>query len=181
MNRRDLSSEFDPRIADWLESDPDNAPAAVLDTVLAAFPSIPQRHASRVPWRFSAMNRFAQLGTVAAIAIVLVGAVVLVLRPAGNVGSAPPSASTSAPASSAAGRSPVPQREQHRPGRPREGLHLDAVRLHGLLCSWLAGLPGDEVVDRRNREQLGYRLQRRAQRHRCPVLRGVATSRDGTI
>ena len=44
--------DFEPRVADWLEADPDHAPAPVLSTVLAAFPSIPQRRASRVPWRF---------------------------------------------------------------------------------------------------------------------------------
>jgi len=101
MTRRDLSPEFDLRIADWLEDDPDDAPEAVLDTVLAAFPSIPQRRASRVPWRFVTMNRFAQLGAAAAIAIVLVGGAVLVLRPGGNVGGPAPS-SSSAPSGSAA-------------------------------------------------------------------------------
>ena len=40
-----LDPAFDPRIADWLEADPDRAPREVLDTVLAALPSIPQRRA----------------------------------------------------------------------------------------------------------------------------------------
>jgi hypothetical protein len=41
---------FDQRIADWLEGDPLDAPSQVLDTVLAALPSIPRRRASRVSW-----------------------------------------------------------------------------------------------------------------------------------
>jgi transglutaminase-like putative cysteine protease len=39
-----LHPAFDPRISDWLEADPDRAPREVLDTVLAAMPSIPQQH-----------------------------------------------------------------------------------------------------------------------------------------
>ena len=61
---------FDQRIADWLEDDPTIAPREVLATVTAAFPSIPQRRALRMPWRFPAMNRIAiPLG--AALAVVL--------------------------------------------------------------------------------------------------------------
>jgi hypothetical protein len=51
-----LDPAFDPRIADWLEADPDRAPHEVLDTVLAAMPAIPQRHVYRVPWRFPRMS-----------------------------------------------------------------------------------------------------------------------------
>ena len=51
MNRS-TESDFDQRIADWLENDPGRAPAQAAETVLAAFPSIPQRRAIRVPWRF---------------------------------------------------------------------------------------------------------------------------------
>ena len=101
MTRTTPSPEFDPRIADWLESGPDDAPSPVLETVLAAFPSIPQRRVVRVPWRFLAMNRFAQLGMAAAIAIVLVGGMLLVLRPGGSVGTAP-SASPPTPSASIA-------------------------------------------------------------------------------
>ena len=62
MSRIPASPDFEPRIADWLEADPDLAPPEVLATVLAAFPSIPQRRASRVPRRFQTMNRFASSG-----------------------------------------------------------------------------------------------------------------------
>ena len=69
---------FDPRIADWLESDPDRAPRQVTETVLAAFPSIPQRRASRAPWRSPTMTRFAPLAAgVAAVAVLLVGGLLL--------------------------------------------------------------------------------------------------------
>lgn len=105
MNRRSPSPDFDPRIADWLETDPDNAPPAVLQTVLAAFPSIPQRRASRLPWRFTAMNRFAQLGAAAAIAAVLVAGAILILRPGGNVGTTTASLSPAASPSVSPGES----------------------------------------------------------------------------
>ena len=106
MNRLTPSPEFDPRISDWLESDPDDAPPEVLDTVLAAFPSIPQRRARRVPWRFSAMNRFAQLGVAAAIVVLVVGAAALLMKPGGNVGATPsrlPSTVAPSPSALAAG------------------------------------------------------------------------------
>jgi hypothetical protein len=102
MSRRSLSPEFDPRIADWLEDDPDHAPEAVLETVVAAFPSIPQRRASGVPWRTRSMTMSMTsrlLAGAAAVAVVLVGGLFL-LRPGGgsNVGaSASPSASGSTP------------------------------------------------------------------------------------
>ena len=69
MSRTYFDPDFEPRVADWLEADPDLAPAPVLSTVLAAFPSIPQRRVSRVPWRFQTMNRFALFGAAAAIVV----------------------------------------------------------------------------------------------------------------
>jgi hypothetical protein len=83
---------FDQRLADWLEDDPSHAPRQVLDTVLAAYPSIEQRRASRVPWRNPLMNRY--LLPLAAAVIVAVGAAYLLFRPASNIG--PPAASPSA-------------------------------------------------------------------------------------
>ncbi len=93
MSRPTPSLEFDPRIADWLEDDPDEAPGAVLETVQAAFPSIPQRRASRAPWRFRPMTQSTRLlAGAAAIAVALLGGVLL-LRPGGGTGPAaqPPS------------------------------------------------------------------------------------------
>jgi hypothetical protein len=65
---------FDQRIADWLEGDPLDAPGQVLDTVLAALPSIPRRRASRVPWGFNT-TRSSSRWPVAAAAVIAVLAV----------------------------------------------------------------------------------------------------------
>jgi dipeptidyl aminopeptidase/acylaminoacyl peptidase len=82
---------FDPRVADWLEADPSEAPREVLGTVLAAFPSITQRPAMRRPWRSPQMYRFA-FPVAAALAIVVAGALVLpqlLTPPAGNPSPSP--------------------------------------------------------------------------------------------
>jgi hypothetical protein len=99
MTRHDHTT-FDPRIADWLEDDPNNAPDQALDIVLAAFPSIKQRHASRLPRRFTmtTLSRLA-LGAAAIVVVVLAGAF-LVRPPASGVGGDGPTPSPStAPAS----------------------------------------------------------------------------------
>ena len=87
---------FDPRIADWLESDPADAPAQVLQTVLAAFPQVSQRRAWRAAWRFSPM--FVPI-RIAAAALIVVAAVAvgigLLGRPSNNVAAPHPSASGS--------------------------------------------------------------------------------------
>jgi hypothetical protein len=109
MSRPLPTPEFDQRIADWLEDDPDNAPEVVLATVLAAYPSIPQRHASRVPWRFRPMTQTTRLlAGAAAIAVIVLGGVLL-LRPGGNTGpAAPPPNSSPSPSPAATGPSPRP-------------------------------------------------------------------------
>lgn len=69
---------FDPRIADWFEADPDQAPDQVLETVLAALPSVQQRRAWRVPWRFPRMTmpfRVAAIVVLGALLIAGLGAV----------------------------------------------------------------------------------------------------------
>ena len=171
-----MSPEFDPRIADWLEDDPDDAPDAVLETVLAAFPSIPQRRASRVPWRFRPMTLTTRLlAGAAAIAVVLVGGVFASpTRRRHRLGRAvaerPPSARVElgrrlgrgSPAASA-------------PAALDGDLHLDALRLHVAYPSGWTTTPGDKVLDGRQHEHLGQRLQRRAQGNRYPVLRHVAS------
>ena len=50
MTRAFIDPDFEPGVAAWLEEDPNDAPPAVLNTVLAAFPSIPQRRASSRNW-----------------------------------------------------------------------------------------------------------------------------------
>ena len=69
---------FDPRIADWLEEDPNNAPDQAIEIVLAALPSIKQRHASRLPWRFTmpTLPKLA-IGAAAIVVVVLAGAFLL--------------------------------------------------------------------------------------------------------
>ena len=64
----DPDPDFDPRVADWFASDPDAAPAQVLEMVLASVPSIPQRRALRVPRRLAPMSRFAYLAAAVVIA-----------------------------------------------------------------------------------------------------------------
>jgi hypothetical protein len=78
---------FDQRLADWLEDDPNHAPSAVLDTVVAAFPSIEQRRRSRLPWRYPLMNR--SLIPLTAAVILVAGALFIALRPASQIGPAP--------------------------------------------------------------------------------------------
>jgi hypothetical protein len=103
MTRRLPSPDFDPRIADWLESGPDDAPDLVLETILAAFPSIPQRRAMRAPWRSFTMNRLALIGATAVIAIAVIGGLALLSKPQANVGtsSPPPDASLAVPSARA--------------------------------------------------------------------------------
>ena len=86
---------FDQRLADWFEEDPDHAPRETVVTVLAAFPSIPQRRAPRAPWRSPRMNRFALAGlAVAAVAVIAVGGLVFLPRGSTDIG-APPVATPS--------------------------------------------------------------------------------------
>jgi len=108
---RTIDPGFDPRIADWLEADPDRAPADLMQVVESALPSIPQRRVMHLPWRFPPMSSFAKLA-VAAIAVIAVGALgAIVLRPdrTGTVGSAPTPSPT--PASTPSASSPPPLTE----------------------------------------------------------------------
>jgi hypothetical protein len=69
---RDPDPGFDPRLADWFEADPGDAPATVLETVLATFPSTIQRRAVRLPPRPITINRIAYLA--AALVVVVIAA-----------------------------------------------------------------------------------------------------------
>jgi hypothetical protein len=106
MTRQIPSPDFDPRIADWLESDPDDAPDLVLETILAAFSSIPQRRASRVPWRSFPMNRLALLGAAAAVVVVIGAALVLFRPPTAVVGGPSPSPFLASPSGLSASTPP---------------------------------------------------------------------------
>ncbi len=136
MTRPDTDPDFEPRVADWLEADPDSAPAAVLGIVLAALPSIPQRRALRVPWRFPTMNSFAKVA-IAAVAVVAVGTVgVIALRPGGtgNVGSAPTPTPTPAPTPTLA---PTPTPAPSPTAPPLTGSFTSSI--HGISLSYPAG------------------------------------------
>ena len=82
MNRP-LDPAFDQRLADWFEDDLSTAPREVLGTVLAAFPSIEQRRASRVPWRLPTMRSIGRLAGVAIAVVLALGVVVVASRPGG--------------------------------------------------------------------------------------------------
>ena len=71
---------FDRRIADWLEDDPRRAPGRVLDNVLAALPSIPQRRAMRMPWGFQGTPMLMRLAAAAMIGVLVVGGAFYVIR-----------------------------------------------------------------------------------------------------
>ena len=76
MNDHDQAS-FDPRVAEWLEGDPNTAPDQALQVVLAAFPSIDQRRAKRLPRRTFDMITIPRVafGAAAVVAIVVIGGV----------------------------------------------------------------------------------------------------------
>ena len=86
-------SGFEDDLTDWLEEGPTDAPDRVLETILAAFPSIPQRRVAwRVPWRFQPMNGFARwVAGVAAVIITVGGLVLLNQSPSASVGGPSPS------------------------------------------------------------------------------------------
>lgn len=129
MNRSTLDPDFDSRIADLFEADPDRAPNAVLETVLAAFPSIPQRRAIRVPWRFRSMTLSARLVAAAiAIAIVAVGGA-LFLRPGGSNVAAPSALVPSPRPSTAPTVSPSASPSTSAPASP--GAPVDYSTLQG--------------------------------------------------
>jgi hypothetical protein len=86
MNR--TSELFDDRIAEWLEDDPVEAPPQLLETVLAAAPSIQQRR-SGVAWPRRPMSLPIQLA--AALAVIAVASVLGLLVLRGPLVGPPPS------------------------------------------------------------------------------------------
>jgi WD40 repeat protein len=125
---------FDDRVADWLEGDPDDAPGQILETVMAALPSIPQRRAMRLPRRPLIMNRFAYLAaaaTLAIIAVIGVGAGGLLNSPAPTIVASlpPPSSEASSPATSPSSESTKPLARNGAIAIPREDtiVLIDAV------------------------------------------------------
>lgn len=90
---------FDPRLADWLEDDPHAAPDGTLEVVFAAFPSIKQRRASRMPWRVPLMSAPLRLG-IAATAVVIAASGGLYLIAPGPGPAVPGASPTQTPATS---------------------------------------------------------------------------------
>src|SRR3954452_9956866 len=82
---------FDQRIADWLETDPDHAPAQALDIVLAAVPSVRQRR--EAPWRFRQMTMPLRLATAALIGALVLGGAFLLTGGGSRPSTAVPTAS----------------------------------------------------------------------------------------
>jgi len=103
----DRSLGFDPRVADWLQGEPDRAPEQVMETVLAALPSVQQRHG--VPGLPRLRTRrtptlgwaVALLVALLAVAFVAAGARLLLSPPARIVDASPPPSAIVSP-------SPVP-------------------------------------------------------------------------
>jgi hypothetical protein len=91
-----MTPEFDYRIADWLEDDPDKAPSIVLSTVVGALPSIPQRPTWRSLLRSPQTQRFAFAGVVVLVAAIGVGGW-WAGRNTNNVGGSPAPTPTLAP------------------------------------------------------------------------------------
>jgi hypothetical protein len=104
MNRtREL---FDDRIAEWLEDDPLKAPPQVLETVLAAVPSVPQRRAG-LAWQPAALPRVWQLAAAVVLVLVLSFMALQVLNPPTVAPSQSPQAS-SMPSATASPPGPSP-------------------------------------------------------------------------
>jgi len=72
-----LDAGFDPRISDWLERDPHEAPASVLDGVLTALPAVSQRRGMILPSRIPT-NRLAWLGVAAVVVVSVIGGLIAV-------------------------------------------------------------------------------------------------------
>ena len=119
------TAEFDQRIADWLEDDPNLAPSQVTATVLAALPSIRQR---RRGW-FLGGGRTIQMpnsmrlsAAVAIVAIVGVAALAFLIRPPGFGGPGPSPTPTLEPTAS-----PVPTQSV---------VELGTITLTDDRCTW---------------------------------------------
>jgi hypothetical protein len=104
---RSIDPLFDPRLADWLEEDESTAPEQALEIVLASFPSIKQRRAVRVPWRYP-MSSTLRLGLAAAVVVAaaLGGIYFLGSRSNAPVASSPSPSPSLAPSESPAAGQP---------------------------------------------------------------------------
>jgi hypothetical protein len=104
---------FDQRIAAWLESGPNSAPDGVLETVLAAYPSIPRRRGWRTQWRYNPMPVIIRVTAAVFAVALLAGAAVLVLRPPSGPSSVGASPSVTTPVSPSPAPSPMSDADYH--------------------------------------------------------------------
>jgi hypothetical protein len=158
-------STFEDRLHDLIEDGPTDAPAQVLDTVLAAVPSIPQRRAAwRVPWRTVRMIGFARAlaGIVLAVGLGSAALLFLVSRtspgdiggpqspsPAVVVSPTPSESPVASPtASPEATASPTPSPMPVEPTPVPTVALCDAVKLTVRITRWdgAAGSRGADVV-----------------------------------
>jgi hypothetical protein len=125
-----MTPEFDQRIADWLEDDPNLAPSQVTATVLAALPSIQQRRRGwfRADGRTFAMpSAMRAVAAIAIVAIVGVAALTVLNRAPGQGGPAPSPTLSPPPTAT-----PVPTPTV---------VDLGTITLTDEACTW-AGNPG---------------------------------------
>ena len=108
-------------VRSWLDEGVDRLPERVLDSVLDAVPSTPQRRSWWPAWRNQPMNNIVRVAAVVA-AVVVAGLVGIRLLPSGGVGSPAPTASpTPSP-------SPGPRRGPQRVRCSRRDLSASAAR-----------------------------------------------------
>ena len=85
-----IQPSVDQQLSDWLQVGPAEAPDLVLETVLAAVPSIPQRRSSHLPWTNGPRPFLRVMVGIAAAVAIVVGALVVISRlQPGSVGGLP--------------------------------------------------------------------------------------------
>ena len=106
MNRS-TEPDFDQRIADWLEDDPNLAPRQAVETVLAAYPSIPQRRPMWRPRRLPTMTMPIRLATAAVVGVLAVGGAYYLNQPAQPAVGPPAPTSSASPSPAPTSQAPV--------------------------------------------------------------------------